>query len=138
MSLFLPHFLALEEVLEIHESQIMLFGGTAEVRDLGLLASALAQPEASFDNKFLHATLEEMAAAYLYHIVKNHPFVDGNKRTGTATALVFLDLNGVELDSKELDELIDGKTLLENLVIKVAEGGADKADLTKFFQRHRE
>ncbi len=114
-----PYFLTLEEVLKIHENQIDCYGGSHGVRDQGLLQSAIAQPEASFGGDYLHKDVFEMAAAYLYHVVENHPFVDGNKRAGTAAALVFLELNGVELDPA-LDELtVSGRTVLEEMVIKV-------------------
>lgn len=83
----MPRFLNLLESLEIHQSRIELYGGTDGVRDLGLLQSALAQPSAGFDGEFLHKDLFEMAAAYLFHIVRNHPFVDGNKRTALACVL---------------------------------------------------
>ncbi|MEG4329587.1 Fic family protein, partial [Microcoleus sp. herbarium5] len=75
-----PKFLFLDEVLELHDDQISSFGGTPGVRDEGLLESALAQPQATFGGQFLHSTISEQAAAYLYHIAMNHPFIDGNKR----------------------------------------------------------
>ena len=68
-------------VLAIHARQIEKFGGTPGLRDEGLLDSALAQPQATFDQQWLHPTIPEQAAAYLYHLAMNHPFVDGNKRT---------------------------------------------------------
>lgn len=97
MSSHEPAFLTLAEVLEIHSNQIELYGGTHGVRDLHLLQSALAQPEASFGGAWLHEDIFEMAAAYAFHICQNHPFLDGNKRTALATALLFLDINGVIL-----------------------------------------
>jgi death-on-curing protein len=90
-------FLSLEDVLTLHADQVALYGGDHGVRDLGLLESAIAQPQATFGGEFLHKDLFEMAAAYLFHIVQNHPFLDGNKRTGAVAAMVFLDLNGVEI-----------------------------------------
>lgn len=69
------------------------YGGTVELRDAGLLESSIEQPRATFGGQFLHAYPFEMAAAYLFHIVNNHPFVDGNKRTGTVASFVFLDWN---------------------------------------------
>jgi death-on-curing protein len=90
-----PRFLSVEIVLAYHEEQLALFGGAAGVRDRGLLESALAQPAASFGGEYLHRDLHAMAAAYLFHIVRNHPFVDGNKRTGYIAALAFLELNGI-------------------------------------------
>lgn len=92
-----PEFLTLAEVLEIHGSQIDAHGGSHGIRDRGLLESALAVPQAGFGGMFLHDGLFEMAAAYAFHIAENQPFVDGNKRTALAAALVFLELNGVEL-----------------------------------------
>ncbi|MEA3364510.1 MAG: type II toxin-antitoxin system death-on-curing family toxin, partial [Candidatus Hydrogenedentes bacterium] len=97
-------FLTVEEVLYFHRAQIDLFGGSMGVRDPGLLESALAQPSASFGEEYVHKGLFEMAAAYLFHIVRNHPFVDGNKRVGIESAIAFLALNGVETDAPD-DEL---------------------------------
>ena len=70
----MPHFLTLDDVLETHTFQIETYGGSAGVRDLGLLESALAQPESGFGDQYLHDGIFEMASAYLYHIVMNHPF----------------------------------------------------------------
>lgn len=125
-----PDFLELAEVLTIHADQIERYGGDASIRDAGLLASALAMPRAMFGGEFLHRDLYEMGAAYLYHIVQNHPFADGNKRTGTATALVFLEMNGVTIDADE-DALVE-------LVLDVAQGRADKARIAEFFRTNGE
>ena len=124
MSLF---FLTLDEVLSLHEEQIRLFGGSDGVRDAGLLQSAMGNVEATFGGAFLHETRFEMAAAYLYGICRNHPFVDGNKRTAVATALTFLDMNGIEVNADE-DEFYD-------LVIGVAEGRVSKAAVAVFLQQ---
>lgn len=121
-----PDFLELVEVLAIHADQIERYGGEASIRDAGLLEAALAMPRAMFEGEFLHRDLYEMGAAYLYHIVQNHPFVDGNKRTGTATALVFLEMNGVAIEADE-DALVA-------LVLDVAQGRADKACIAAFFR----
>ena len=72
-----PLFLTLAEVIEIHTDQIQRYGGQAGLRDLALLESAIAQPEASFAEEWLHADRYEMAAAYAYHLCQNHPFIDG-------------------------------------------------------------
>lgn len=82
-------FPLLDDVLRIHDRQIEVFGGSTGVRDLGLLESALAQPQATFGGELLHPTLPEQAAAYLYHLAKNHPFIDGNKRTAFAVMDMF-------------------------------------------------
>ncbi len=84
-----PDFLTLEEVIEIHDDQIARYGGARGIRDLGLLESALAQPQTMFGGAFLHTDLFDMAAAYFFHIIQNHPLMDGNKRVGAVTALVF-------------------------------------------------
>ncbi len=123
-----PLFLALDQVLSLHELQIGRFGGTRGIRELGLLESAVANVEATFDGRFLHETLFEMAAGYLYGICRNHPFLDGNKRTATAAALTFLDMNRIEIDAGE-DELYE-------LVIGIAEGRVSKAAVAVFFERH--
>ena len=88
-------FLLKDEVLGIHHKQVDRFGGIHGIRDTGLLESALAMPEASFGDCLMHETLSLMGAAYIYHIIKNHPFLDGNKRTGVVTGLVFLRRNGL-------------------------------------------
>ena len=87
-----PLFLSLEEVLEIHRQQIERYGGASGVRDLSLLESAVAQPQAGFSSEFLHASIPAMAAAYLFHICRNHPFVDGNKRVAASAAITFLTI----------------------------------------------
>ncbi len=92
------------------------------------MESAIGSAAATFGGAFLNETPLDMSAAYLYGICRNHPFVDGNKRTATATALVFLDLNGVWVEADE-DEFYD-------LVIGVAEGSGEKAAIASFFERH--
>jgi death-on-curing protein len=110
--------LDVDEVLEIHATQIELPGGAAGVRDHGLLESAIAQPQSSFGGQFAHDGVFEMASAYLYHIGRNHPFVDGNKRTGLLAALVFLDVNGTGIEHPS--------NALYLLTMGVAEGRIDK------------
>lgn len=123
-----PVFLALEEVLAIHEDRIRHYGGAFGVRDMGLLQSAIGAVEATFDGAYLHGTPFEMAAAYLFHISRNHPFLDGNKRTALACALAFLRLNDTGIDARPND--------LFDLVIGVAVGKLTKADAAVFFQSH--
>ena len=119
-------FLELNDVLAIHIDQISRYGGDASIRDMGLLESAIAQPQASYGDRFLHAFPFEMAAAYLFHIVMNHPFVDGNKRTGTVAALVFLDWNGIEIHAKPGD--------LAELTLGVTTGNLKKADVATWWK----
>jgi death-on-curing protein len=120
-------FLTLAEVVEIHADQIHRYGGQAGVRDLGLLESALAQPEASFGGEWLHADHYEMAAAYSYHLCQNHPFIDGNKRTALAAALVFLELNGVSI--------LDPRGRLKTAIFRIASGKMSKADFAKLLRK---
>ena len=121
-----PLFLTLAEVIEIHSDQIHRYGGEEGVRDLGLLESAMAQPEATFGGAWLHGSLYEMAAAYAYHICQNHPFIDGNKRTALASALVFLEINSIGL--------LDPSGRLENAMFSVASGKMTKQNLAKLLQ----
>lgn len=121
-----PTFLTVADALHIHRNQVDTFGGEHGVRDLGLLESAMAQPHASCSGKFLHPSLFDMAAAYLYHVVRNHPFLDGNKRTGAMLAMVFLDWNGVRLRP--------GNEGLVSITFGVAEGRAGKHEVAEFFR----
>jgi death-on-curing protein len=105
-----------------------LHGGSAGLRDEGLLRSALSQPEASFGGKWLHAGLHEMASAYLFSLVSNHPFVDGNKRVGAVAAVVFLRMNGLVMD-------VDQDVYAE-LVLAVASGKAARDDVVTFLRAH--
>ena len=88
--------LNVEIVREIHSEVISRFGGSDGVRDVALLESAVAAPQASFGGKSPYADLEEVAAAYLFYLCRNHPFLDGNKRVALGACLVFLRLNGIE------------------------------------------
>jgi death on curing protein len=119
-----PLFLTLDEVLALHEDQIQRYGGTPGIRDIGLLESAVGSVAVTFDGRLLHETLSEMAAAILFGICRNHPFVDGNKRTAVAAALTFLELNGIEVDADE-DEFYD-------LVIGVTGSRISKAAVAVF------
>ena len=119
-------FLGLDDVLEIHRDQIERYGGSAGIRDMGLLQSAVAMPAAGFGDQYLHEDIFEMAAAYLFHITQNHAFVDGNKRTGAVAAVVFLEMNGIELNADEDN--------FEDLVRGVATGQSDKAAAAAFLR----
>jgi death-on-curing protein len=123
-----PEFLTLDDALALHADRIDRYGGSTGLRDLAGLQSALGMPSATFDGKFLHATLAEMAAAYLFHVSQAHAFIDGNKRVALATALAFLELNDHELVA-DPDELYDH-------VIGVASGTSTKADIAVFFAKH--
>ena len=102
-----PHFITLEEAMLFHREEIKRAGGAEGIRDPDGLAAALAAPQAAFGGSYLLGDLFEMAAAYVESICARHPFIDGNKRTGTACALVFLLLNGYEIDEEHDEELAD-------------------------------
>lgn len=121
-----PLFLTIEEVLEIHAWQVEEFGGDRAVLDRRLLESAVAMPQQAFGGRYVHEDLASMAAAYLFHLVKNHPFADGNKRTGMHAALVFLELNGFELELP-VDEA-------ERITLGIAAGTLGKEAAARFFQ----
>jgi death on curing protein len=122
-----PLFLNKGAVLAYHAQQIRLYGGDAGLRDAGLLDSALAQPQ----NTFLYgpeADLYDVAAAYAFHIAKNHPFVDGNKRTALESALGFLSINDVALTAAP-DELYEA-------MIRLTTSQSGKPDFAAFLRRH--
>ena len=121
-----PQFLRLADVVLVHADQIERYGGAAGIRDLGLLQSAIAMPRASFAGEWLHRDLYEMAAAYGFHGCHNHPFIDGDKRTALACALVFSELNGISIQDPE------GR--LYQTMIDIASGDLDKLGLAKVFR----
>jgi death-on-curing protein len=122
-----PVSLTLEQVLVIHRDLIDRYGGSPGIRDRALLLSALAAPRAGTRGEHFHKDLFEMAVAYLYHLVGNHAFVDGNKRVGAVAAYVFLGLNGYELKADE--------GAFERTVRGVAEGHTDKAAVAAFIRQ---
>jgi len=123
-----PAFLTLAEVLALHRDQLARYGGKPGVRSHELLRSALGVPRAGVREGYLHADVVEMAAAYLFHIVRDHPFVDGNKRVGALAAIVFLALNGVDLCAPE--------DAFEALVVAVASGDSSKSAVAEFLRAH--
>jgi death-on-curing protein len=114
-----PTFLSLDDVLELHEDQLARYGGRQGILNLPLLESALAQPQVTFDGKYLLTDLFEMSAAYLFHLVQNHPFVDGNKRVGAASAVTFLLMNDQDITMSNEE--------LESLTMDVAQGKLHRA-----------
>lgn len=115
--------LSVEIVREIHGEVLDAFGGAAGVRDAALLESAVAAPRASLGGESVFKDLLEVAAAYLFYLCRNHPFVDGNKRTAMTAAIVFLRLNGIE-------PARDGKAW-EALVLDLASSKLDRAGTTR-------
>ena len=99
-----PEWILRETVLSLHEQLLAEFGGSGGTRDEGLLDSALGRPENLFG--YGHPTLSELAASYAFGLVKNRPFVDGNKRIGFAISVLFLQLNGQKLVATEVDAVI--------------------------------
>ena len=121
-----PAYLSREEVLELHARVIGLYGGMPGVRDEGALASYLAQPQTQVFGHERFATLHEKAAAYCFFIVRNHPFFDGNKRTGFIAALHFLLVNDVTPQFDE-DRLYD-------VILAAANGKSGVQELARAFQ----
>jgi death-on-curing protein len=119
-------FLTLDEVVAVHRDQIERYGGSLGVRDWGLLQSAVAMPAAAFRGRYLHTDLHEMAAAYLFHSVQNHPFIDGNKRVGAVAADVFLIMNNLSLTASEND--------YAEFVLSVARGETSKSAAAEFLR----
>jgi len=121
-----PIFLTLDEIIDIHRDQLARYGGSEGIRDFCVLRSAVAMPAAGVGGQFLHADLCEMAAAYLFHLVQNHPFIDGNKRVGAVAAYVFLALNNMRLTADQAS--------YADLVVSVARGETPKSAVAEFYR----
>lgn len=119
-------YLTLNQVLELHERVLAQSGGEAGIRDIGSLESALAQPRMTFSGQELYSTIEEKAAAIGFSIIQNHPFIDGNKRTGHAVMEIFLVLNGFEIDASVDDQ--------EDIVLRVASGRLNRNEFTSWLR----
>ncbi len=120
-------FLSIEDVMRIQERVIARDGGLAGVRDVGLLASAVTMPQQVFGGQYVHEDLAAMAAAYLFHLAKNHAFLDGNKRVALASAIMFVRANGVRETVWE-----DAAT---EVTLAVASGDMTKDQLTAWFRK---
>lgn len=121
-------YLTLIEVLELHRRIIEESGGASGIRDIGLLESAISQPRMTFGGEDLYPSLLEKAAALGFSIIMNHPFVDGNKRTGHAATETFLVLNGVEINAS-VDEQ-------ERVVLAIASGKLEREAFVEWLQRN--
>jgi death on curing protein len=121
-------FLTLIEVLKVHRRVIEQSGGAFGIRDVGLLESAIAQPRMTFGGADLYPSLLEKAAALGFSIIMNHPFVDGNKRTGHAATETFLVLNGMEINAS-VDEQ-------ERMVLAIASGELGREAFVEWLQGH--
>lgn len=124
----MTRFLKTVEVQEIQQYQIRNFGGDEGLRDKALLESAIGGIQLTFGGQYLYPDIYSQAAAYLYHICKNHPFVDGNKRAGAMTAVVFLELNQHHFNAPP--------DVFANLVIDVASGKIQKSEIAEFFKKY--
>lgn len=124
----MTRFLKTVEVQEIQQYQIRNFGGDYGLRDKALLESAIGGIQLTFGGQYLYPDIYSQAAAYLYHICKNHPFVDGNKRAGAMTAVVFLELNGYHFNAPP--------DMFANLVYRTAAGTFDKNEIIEFFKKY--
>jgi death-on-curing protein len=121
-------YLTLVEVLNLHRQIIEQSGGALGMRDLGALESALAQPRMTFGAEDLYPMLADKAAALGFSIVMNHPFVDGNKRTGHAAMETFLVLNGMEI-SASVDEQ-------EQVILALASGNSERESFVEWLKKH--
>jgi death-on-curing protein len=121
-------YLTLSEALELHRRVIGQSGGALGILNLGALESALAQPRITFGGSELYPSVVEKAAALGYLLIQNHPFLDGNKRTGHAAMEVFLLLNGFEIQAS-VDEQ-------ERIVLQLASGELDREAFTRWLREH--
>ncbi|MBP7653091.1 type II toxin-antitoxin system death-on-curing family toxin [Candidatus Dependentiae bacterium] len=119
-------FLTIDEIKLIYKNQIEHYGGYYGIRNENLLMSSIAMPSAGFGNEYFHKDIYHMGAAYCFHICMNHPFIDGNKRTGLASALVFLDLNGIRI--------LDLDKVLYDTIIELCSGNISKEKLADIFE----
>jgi len=121
-------FLTVQEVIKLHDIAVERFGGALGIRNKGLLESAIAQPKLVIFEKYVYKDLFQMAGAYAFHIIKNHAFIDGNKRTGILVALTFLDMNNycIETDPESLYEL----------AIIIAQSKLSKNQIAEFFRKN--
>ena len=117
------------QILLLHEQLIAETGGSSGLRDEGMLDSALNAPFQSFSGEDVYPSLQQKAARLCFGLVKNHPFVDGNKRIGAHAMLVFLTLNGIELQHSQ--------TELSDVILKLAAGEIESADLLRWILEHQ-
>ncbi len=122
----MTRYLTQLEVLELQRQLIEKWGGLKGLRDNGALESALAQPRMTFTGEDLYPTIVDKAIALGFSIIMNHPFLDGNKRTGHAAMETFLILNGFEIDA-DIDEQ-------EKIILTVASGELNRESFTKWLK----
>lgn len=120
-------YLSFEQIIELHDALIDKFGGLHGIRERGLLESALAAPMMAVFGEVLHKTIYNKAAAYLFYIARNHAFLDGNKRTAAAVALLFLRVNG-KSPKYDVDNFLE-------FVVSVAAGQSDLDTISNYFEK---
>lgn len=123
-------FLDKETVLYFHSDQIKRYGGSFEVRDYNILESSIEQPQTTFEGKYLHKNIFEMASAYGYHLCNNHPFIDGNKRIALIAMVTFLYVNGYDLKISEKEIYL--------LIMGIANNSISKQELTEYIKKNAE
>lgn len=122
----MTEYLTVEQVIEIHEEMLHRYGGLAGIRDANLLQSSVFLPQTCAFGQELYPTIYDKAAAYIFFIVRNHPFIDGNKRTGYLAGIIFLKANNIDLMFKKED--------LEDIVVDIAKGKYGKEQLAYFLE----
>jgi len=122
------HFIPKDVVLTIHTDLLQRYGGEFGIRDVGLLDSALAQPKMVFSGRYVHKTLFDKATAYGFHVCKNHPFIDGNKRIAFVLMDIFLQKNGWEITSPEEEAY--------RMMMDLASGKLPKIQLSSWLKSH--
>ena len=108
--------LSKEQVITIHSMLISQTGGSDGIRDEGLLDSALNAPFQTFDGEYIYKTIKAKAAKLGYFLIKNHPFIDGNKRIGILVMMTFLEINGIEIDCTDEELIILGLGLADGSI----------------------
>lgn len=121
-------FLKISQVLFIHDLMVKRFGGSHGIRDTGLIESAVARPQATFEGKYLYNSILDKAAALLQSLLKNHPFIDGNKRTALTSAGIFLKKNGYKLINNHKQEVA--------FAIRVDNGNLTVEQISKWLKEH--
>ena len=118
------NFIPKKVILYFHEQLIQIYGGSTGIRDEKLLDSAIQQPKSTFEGKYLHDSIFKMASAYGFHLCKNHPFIDGNKRISLVAMDTFLQNNGYEITASEKETY--------KIMMKLSSENLSKDELTKW------
>ena len=121
------NYLSDEQIIELHDALIKKFGGLSGIRDRNLLESASATPMMTVFGKEIHKSVYDKTASYLFSILRNHPFIDGNKRTASAAALLFLRTNGKDLNYK-INEF-------EEFIVQIAKGMFDIVAISNYLEK---